>query len=94
MTKPMIHVADRLTQITLLVVGGQQALLHKSFRDSTRDLLAEVTGPDRTLKDRQNPIKTLASQCCTGFGTGTAGSVTMPQRWHAGPATGVLSDYG
>src|SRR5262249_29383091 len=32
------------------------------------------------------PIKTLASRCCTGFGTGTPGSVTMTQRCHGLPS--------
>jgi hypothetical protein len=65
-TEPLIHVADRLTQVTLIVVGGQQALLHKSLRDFTGGLLVEVAGPDRPLKDRQNPDQDLG--------------ITMPHR--------------
>jgi len=55
MTEPLVHVIDRLTQVTPTVIGSQQALLYKSFRDFGGGLLVEVAGPDRTLKDRQNP---------------------------------------
>lgn len=53
--EPLVHVVDRLTQVTLTVVRTQQALLHKSFRDFDGGSLVEVAGPNRTLKDRQNP---------------------------------------
>src|SRR5262245_44956391 len=46
---------DRLTQATLIVTSGEQALLHKPFGDITGGLLGEVAGPDRTLEDRQDP---------------------------------------
>ncbi len=54
-TEPLVHVIDRLTQATLIVISSQQALLNKPFGDFTGGLLAEVAGPDRTFKDRQDP---------------------------------------
>jgi hypothetical protein len=81
-TEPLIHVADRLTQLTLIVIGGQQTLLHKSLSDLADGLRVKAAAPDRTLKNRQNPDQDPASALRTGFGTGTAGSVAMTQRCH------------
>jgi hypothetical protein len=78
--KPLIQVPERLTQVTLIVVASQQALLRESFRDFARSLLVEAASPDCTLQDRQDPDQHLgvavlpavprpgASYKCPGYG--------------------------
>ena len=51
----MVHVPDRLTQVALVVVSVQQALLDKPFGDFAHGPLIELSGPDRPLQDRQDP---------------------------------------
>jgi hypothetical protein len=52
---PLVHVVDRLTQIMLVTVSTQQALLHKPFGDFARGPFIELAGPDHPLQDRQEP---------------------------------------
>jgi len=47
--EPLTRVVDRLTQVMLIMVGSEQALLHESLRDLARDLLVEAAATDCAL---------------------------------------------
>lgn len=85
-TEPLIHLADRLTQVTTIVVGSQQALLHRSLRNHACGPRVEAAAPDRTLEDRQNPDQDLGIAVLhwVRHGNSRIGShdTTMPRAYH------------
>jgi hypothetical protein len=88
-TEPLIHVADSLTQLTLIVIGSQQTILHKSLRDlggGPRIKAAAQIAPSRIARI---PIKTPASAVRTrvrnrNSRTGSH-DTTMSRAYHLGP---------
>lgn len=88
-TEPLIHITDRLTQVTQIVVGSQQALLHKTLRAYLWSMRQGRRPESHSRGSPESRSTPSASQCCTRFGTGTAGSVaTSPSATDpAGPAT-------